>query len=89
MGLILERKLVLSSMTGEIVIMDAGKSKRGDMTLFISRFLSLLISNPNYNQERWFRTWASEKPFFPIWRHVIDRKIRRTKQQINVRYDHE
>ena len=45
MGLILERKLVLSPMTGEIVIMDAGKSKRGDMTLFISRFLSLLISN--------------------------------------------
>ena len=56
MGLILERKLVLSPMTGKIVIMDAGKSKRGDMTLFISRFLSLLISNPNYNQERWFRT---------------------------------
>ena len=32
MGLILERKLVLSPMAGEIVIMDAGKSKRGDMT---------------------------------------------------------
>ena len=31
MGLILERKLVLSPMTGEIVIMNAGKSKRGDI----------------------------------------------------------
>ena len=32
MGLILGRKLVLSSMSGEIVIMDADESKRGDMT---------------------------------------------------------
>ena len=50
MGLIFGRKVALSSMSGEIVIMDADKSKRGDMTLFISRFLSLLISNQNYNQ---------------------------------------
>ena len=47
MGLIFGRKLVLPSMTGEIVIMDADKSKIGDMRLFISRFLSLLISNQN------------------------------------------
>ena len=50
MGLIFGRKLALSSMSGEIVIMDADKSKRGDMTLFISRFSSLLISNQNYDQ---------------------------------------
>ena len=47
MRLIFGRKLVLPSMTGEIVIMDADKSKIGDMRLFISRFLSLLISNQN------------------------------------------
>ena len=32
MGLILGRKLVLSSMSGEIVIVDADESERGDMT---------------------------------------------------------
>ena len=32
MGLIFGRKLVLSSMSGEIVIVDADKSERGDMT---------------------------------------------------------
>ena len=47
MGLIFGRKLVLSSMSGEIVIMDADKSKIGDMRLFRLRFLSLLISNQN------------------------------------------
>ena len=46
MGLIFGRKLALSWMSGEIVIMDADKSKRGDMT----RFSSLLISNQNYDQ---------------------------------------
>ena len=47
MGPIFGRKLVFSSMSGEIVNMDADKSKIGDMRLFISRFLSLLISNQN------------------------------------------
>ena len=64
MGLIFGRKLVLSPMTGEIVIMDADKSKRGDMTYSYQVSVAL-----NFKSELQPITMVSDlrfgKAFFP------------------------
>ena len=52
-----------------ILIMDANKSKIGDMTLSISRFRSLLISNQGRVVESWVKitTYQCES-WFQIWK---------------------
>ena len=52
-----------------ILIMDANKSKIGDMTLSISRFRSLLISNQGRVVESWVKitTYQCESRF-QIWK---------------------
>ena len=58
------KKLVLSPMDSETVIMDANKSMIGYMTLFISRLQTLLISNQNQKPTTMVADLSLEKGFF-------------------------